>query len=248
LTSFRKIAYSIAGFDPSAGAGLLADIKTMESLLIYGYGINTANTIQNSKTFESINWVDKSQVVSQLNICLREAKPNGIKVGLVHDFKFLIDLIKTIKGANPQVRIVWDPVLSASAGKLFHRSIDQILLKQIAGLVDLITPNKPEAEILFGSDKKEALANLNLACTILLKGGHASENLGTDYLITDKEVYTLPPTLSVVNPKHGSGCILSSAILSYYLTTDDLHQACSKAKVYTEQAMASNQSLLAYHS
>lgn len=159
----RPYVLSVAGFDPSGGAGILADIKTFEANGVHGLGVCTAITFQNDKTFNGLDWLSEEQVISQLDILFDTYPINVIKIGLIRDLKTLLVIIKHIKIRNNSAQIIWDPILNASAGFEFHSTINNIELKEALKNITLITPNIPEA-------LKLGLDPMLMDCACLLKG------------------------------------------------------------------------------
>jgi len=139
-----------------------------------------------------------------------------------------------LKQHNPEICIVWDPVLKASAGFAFHNEVHAQQLESI----DLITPNYEEWQRL-------SLPVSNTA--VLLKGGHRPDATGTDTLYEGNECIVIEPGVDKVFPKHGSGCVLSASITAWLAKGESLRDACRNAKRYIETFLNSNETLLGYH-
>jgi hydroxymethylpyrimidine/phosphomethylpyrimidine kinase len=136
----------------------------------------------------------------------------------------------------------------ATAGFEFHKKIDREKLNAILDKIYLITPNTDEAKFLTGkSNADEAAKEMSSHCNVLLKGGHNKKSPGVDYLLMKNEIIAIHPSEILVHPKHGSGCVLSSAIAAELLKTNNLIFSCRKAKEYVEQFLNSNQFLLGKH-
>lgn len=143
---------------------------------------------------------------------------------------------------------MWDTVLAASAGFRFAYGVDQALTIALLGSVTLITPNISEALLLSGKDTVEAAgAWLAQHGNVLIKGGHALQTPGTDYLYLDGVITMLTPGAIVPFSKHGSGCILSAAIAAGIAQGLSITDACRQGKQYMESILANNPGLLAYH-
>lgn len=245
----RPYVMSIAGLDPSAGAGLLADIKCFEQHEVYGFGICSALTVQTDIDFLKNEWLSAGQVIAQMAPLLSRFKVSAVKIGLIEGITVLLEVIAFLKQHQPDITIVMDPVLKASAGYEFHDwedGLKQLLpvLKQI----DLITPNYHEMVALGG--KKEVFSSArawSAYCPVLLKGGHMEDHVGTDYLFEQQHVHELKPDIGHIYQKHGSGCVLSAAITACLAQGKDLRTACITAKQNTEQFLNSNETLLGYH-
>jgi hydroxymethylpyrimidine/phosphomethylpyrimidine kinase len=150
-------------------------------------------------------------------------------------------------GKNPECKIIWDPILKASAGFEFHSEIDKKRLKEILRKLYLITPNVPEIVKLSGEKNLEAGAkSLSECCKVLLKGGHVKSDQAKDLLFTENEIVSFD-TERISGDKHGTGCILSAAILSNLANESSLEDSCRKAKEYITGFIGSHESLLGYH-
>jgi hydroxymethylpyrimidine/phosphomethylpyrimidine kinase len=246
----HPIVLSIAGFDPSGGAGVLADVKTCEQHTCLGMGVLTSNTVQTETNFISVNWFDKQAIIDQLQPILDTYEVAAVKIGIIENLDILSELLKLIKKKFPSVPVVWDPVLSASSGFELHTSWNKESLNSILEQIDLITPNVPEIKkITRMEDEIEAAFHLAKVTGVLLKGGHSSERLGLDLLFEGGVPREIPSRLDpeACFPKHGSGCILSAAIASNLALGESLFEACREAKQYIEKRLSSNEYLLAYH-
>jgi hydroxymethylpyrimidine/phosphomethylpyrimidine kinase len=249
MDKMRAVVLSIGGLDPSGGAGILADVKTFEANKVYGFGIASSNTFQNDIEFEKADWIGLNIILEQIEILRRRFKIDHVKIGLIQNLELLLTLVKELKMKNPDMKIIWDPILKASAGLEFHKIIDLGLLENICREIYLITPNIPEALKLGASG--EALENskyLSKFCNVLLKGGHDEKNKGRDFLfIKEGKEFSFKPKTKEKTEKHGSGCVLSSAVTANLAKGFKIHPACLRAKDYTTNFLLSNKSLLGYH-
>jgi hydroxymethylpyrimidine/phosphomethylpyrimidine kinase len=249
MNRIRTKVLSIAGFDPSAGAGVLADIKTFEMHKVYGLGVVSSLTIQNEKEFLSNQWVPVETILQQVEVLLKEHKVEFVKIGLIESYDVLLKLTGLLKGFNPNVKIIWDPVIKASAGFTFHEDQDQEKICKVCSELYMITPNWQEIQFLVpNKDPMEAGKYLSRFCHVYLKGGHNSKNEARDYLLSKEgKVYPFKPKTIVAYPKHGSGCVLSSAITANLSKGYPLIKACIRAKDYITRFLASNETLLGNH-
>jgi hydroxymethylpyrimidine/phosphomethylpyrimidine kinase len=245
----RPYALSIAGFDPSGGAGLLADAKTMEALGVYGLGVCTALTVQNDVQFERVRWEPFADVQDQSRLLFARFRISWAKIGLVESLYQLPALLAWLRLQNPGLGVVWDPVLRASAGHEFHAAPAPELLAQLCRPLALITPNRPEMLRLWPADTAEqAAAAVSAFCPVLLKGGHADGAEATDRLFDQgREVACYAAPRLPHGEKHGSGCVLSAAIVAELAKGQPLSEACRLGKEYTTRVLASNDTLLGYH-
>ena len=245
----RPIVLSIAGFDPCGGAGVLADIKTIEQHHCLGMAVNTAITNQVEDNFISVNWFSNDEIINHIKTLTNKYHIAFVKIGIVENLNTLFNIVQFLKQQNKNITIVWDTVLAASSGFNFMDDVDKTKLIDVLKNIFLITPNINEAIKLSGiNDEKEAAKFLSIYCHVLLKGGHSKENKGVDFLFYNSEIIEIKKQTSKnIFPKHGSGCILSSAITSNLALCNDLETCCQKSKQYIETILTSNPNLLAYH-
>lgn len=250
MTRMTKRPYilTIAGFDPSSGAGLTADIKTFERLKCIGFAACTATTVQNDQEFQSCYWQPKETIIEQINILFKRFEIRYVKIGIVENWTILNAILDHLHSLNPNIQIVLDPILSSSSNFTFHGTqADE--LTAILKKIHLITPNYEEIKLLFPEKTiEEAISHIQQFTHLYLKGGHRIDQVGKDelYLVSGKS-FSLQPKMSGISEKHGSGCVLSSAITSYLANGFSLLKACRRAKSYTEKFLCSNPTLLGYH-
>lgn len=245
----RPFVLSIAGFDPSGGAGILADIKTFEASRVYGLGVCTALTFQNDYQFEGLKWVSKEDIFRQLEILFRTYTIDFVKIGLVENLEILDGIVNELLRFNPAVKIIFDPILKASAGFDFHRELNLIVLKNLLQKMFLITPNLPELDKLVphksGTDQKAL--TLGKSIGVYLKGGHAENDFSNDLLYWQEQQQVFEGLRIANGEKHGSGCVLSSAITANLALGFNIYDSCLKAKQYVTHFLASTPDLLGYH-
>jgi hydroxymethylpyrimidine/phosphomethylpyrimidine kinase len=238
----RPIVLTIAGLDPSGCAGLLADVKTMQAQGVYGMAVCTANTVQNVNEFENPNWIRPEEIVEQIRCLQREFKFEYIKIGLVESVSVLNSILDELIAFNPEVKIIWDPICKASASFEFHKEINSESLERICSRLYLLTPNLDELAVLGGSGK--FLARF---CNTLVKGGHGLGDTSVDTLFTGDEICAFEGKRLMGFSKRGTGCVLSSAILSNLANGMDLIRACREAKEYVFNFLMSNPSKIGVH-
>ncbi len=245
----RPFVLSIAGLDPSAGAGVLADVKTFEQLAVYGLSVCTAITAQTDKKFLSVEWQSSAQIMLQLLPLLERFKIEVVKIGLVQNWEVLLEITSYLHQFGIK-KIVWDPVLGTSTGFKFHQEVSKNSFKKALDQVALITPNIPEVKKLTGSGDAILGAELmSEQAATLLKGGHGSSKTErVDLLFRNGEIKKEYAHDFVKNgEKHGSGCILSAAISAHLALGENLENACAKGISYTSNILKSNPTLLGYH-
>lgn len=240
---------TIAGHDPSGGAGLTSDIKTFEAHGLYGLSVCTAITIQNDIDFKACIWTDVDIIIAQIEILFKRFKISVVKIGIIQSWQTLSVLLDKLYSLNSNIKVILDPIIKASAGFNFHEKENQEILNSVFKKCFIITPNYEEIQLLYPNlniqDTIEHISNLT---NIYLKGGHKTDKKGWDELYYSKIVLVnLPPATQNVSEKHGSGCVLSSALASNIFLKDNLEDAAREAKYYTEQFLSSNSTLLGQH-
>jgi len=248
MSENRPFVLTIAGLDPSGGAGILADIKTFEQHKVNGFAISTANTIQTENQFYEIQWTDLSFVIRSIETLFLNYKISVVKIGILSSLYDLSKIVSTIKLLSPSTKIVWDPVLKSTTKFEFLNIKDYLDLNNIISKIHLLTPNYHEIEILFpGFISKNYGKENQISTHILLKGGHNETALGTDLLFLKNEILELSPSNKECFEKHGSGCVLSSAIASNLALNQTLSEACKNAKNYIENYLSSTSTLIGHH-
>lgn len=245
----RPYVISIAGLDPTAGAGLLSDLKCFEAHRVYGFGVCSALTIQTDTTFLKNDWLETEQVIAQLAPLLEKFPIQAVKIGLIKNLETLSAVCEYLNSFDPKIKIVLDPILKASAGYNFHEWNPELdIFKSVLKRLYLITPNYLEMQALKGSEEIDQVCrSWSEDCAVLLKGGHHPSSPGTDYFFHKKEALEFKSGTTSVSQKHGSGCVLSSAITAQLALGNSLPKSCLLGKQYIEQFLNSNTSLLGYH-
>lgn len=240
----------VAGYDPSGGAGVLADVKTLEANGVYAYAVCTAMTIQHEWDFRRVDWLDEKVVFEQIDICFASAGFEWVKMGITASTVAAGRIIQHLQQHNPGVKVVWDPVIKASTGGVFWKEgVGE--WEEVAAECFLLTPNWEEIGLLYpGGQVEERCGELTAryGCRVYLKGGHHPRHPGRDYLWSDGQVRVLDPgDVTEVYPKHGSGCVLASALTANLALGYPLGEAAMRAKEYTARFLRSNKTLLGWH-
>lgn len=240
---------SIAGFDPSSGAGLVSDIKTFQAYGLYGLSVCTTVTVQNDIDFIDSHWVDIEIVLHQIETLFERFDIELVKIGVVQNWTSLLMIINKLKALNSGIKIVLDPILKASAGFNFHDKDDLNILDTILDKVYLVTPNYEEIQNLYPTKSIEkTIEHISSKTNLYLKGGHRKDKIGLDQLYYNKIVQlNIEPKKKDASPKHGSGCVLSSAIASNLAIGLSIEDAAQLAKNYIEKFLSSNTTLLGSH-
>ena len=241
----RPYILSVAGFDPSGGAGLVADCKTFEALKCQGLSVCTANTIQTDNEFFECIWTDIEIIKRQITTLFNRFKIDVVKIGIVENWETMSQILNLLISLNSEVKIIVDPILSASANFNFQTDFDQELFDTILEKIYVLTPNHEEIQQLYPQlTIEETIKHISTKTNLLLKGGHNEAQKGKDYLYTQQgKIHPLNPKY-ITYPKHGSGCVLSSAVAAHLALEFPLLKSTFRAKRFTEKYLGSNKELL----
>lgn len=246
----KKYILSIAGLDPSSGAGITSDIKTFEAHHLYGLSVCTAVTVQNDLEFTNCVWVNKEIILEQIETLFKRFSIPVVKIGIIESWEVLLAVTQALKKLNPTIKMVLDPILKASAGFRFHTTEDVTIFEKVLQNCHFITPNYNEIKALFPNKTiEETIEFISEKTNIYLKGGHRTDKKGWDEIYFSNIVkLNIPPiTTKPIFDKHGSGCVLSSALAANLSKEISIEDACKNTKLYTEQYLSSNESLLGTH-
>ncbi|WP_418968967.1 bifunctional hydroxymethylpyrimidine kinase/phosphomethylpyrimidine kinase [Alloscardovia omnicolens] len=242
-----KAVLSIAGSDCSGGAGIQADLKTMTMNGVYGMSVLTALTAQNTLGVSAVMEVTPAFLEQQLDSVFEDIPPQAVKIGMIPSptlAAVIAEKLRQYKADN----IVLDPVMvSTSGSSLSTNSTIEVMKDMLFPLAAVITPNIPEAEVLWqhtiesSAQMEEAARDIASAygCAVLIKGGHRL-NDANDFLFdpkTQKERWFEGKRVDTLNT-HGTGCTLSSAIASNLAKGYPLEAATTHAKNYLSDALA----------
>ena len=246
-----RIALSVAGSDPTGGAGLQLDLQVFRALGVHGAGVLTALTLQDTKKVQRVLPVFPSVVMDQLRVLLADVTPHAIKLGMLATDDVLRAVALGLAAAKePRPPLVIDPVLRASDGtQLLERRAYGALVELMRGAA-LVTPNLPEAEALSGLDVSsqrgaEAAARWFVAeggaAAALVKGGHR-EGAADDCLAqrdrSGVATRWLPGERLVGAPVHGTGCALAAAITAGLAAGRGLDEAVAGGRAFVREAIA----------
>lgn len=239
-----KKLLTIAGSDPSGGAGIQADLKTFAANQVYGMSVITSITAQNTRGVIGFEDVSLDYVEKQMDCIFTDIYPDAVKIGMVSS-KEIIRLIYDKLVEYKLKNIVVDPVMVATSGNsLMDNQAIGDLKKYLIDIADIITPNMFEAEVLSGikiesKDHMEEAAKLmarDLKAAILIKGGHL-KNSADDLLYLDGSLHWIEGTRVDNKNTHGTGCTLSSAIAANLAKGHDILGAVVEGKKYITGAI-----------
>lgn len=236
---------SVAGVDPSGGAGIAADLKTFAALGAYGMAAVTAVTVQNTQGVRGIRLMEPAFVADQIDAVFDDIRVDAVKIGMVGSAA----IVEAIAGAlrrHGARHVVVDPVMVAKGGDpLLTADAVAAIRDRLVPLAEVITPNLPEAAVLLGVpeprdlDAMEAMARdlLRLGpASVLLKGGHLDGPDATDVYCDAEIIEALTAPRIVTKNTHGTGCTLSSALAALLPSLSRL-EAIRRAKVYVTGAI-----------
>lgn len=237
-------ALTIAGTDPTGGAGIQADLKTFQELKSYGMSVVTSVVAQNTTGVQDVHHLPLSMIESQLNSVIDDVSAQGFKTGMIAN----IDMMKVIKDKIPYLNApyVMDPVMVTTSGDtLIDEDARSFIRDELLPMTTVVTPNIPEAEHLLErkietiEDMKKAAKDIVTtlgAKAALVKGGHFKGD-ATDFLYDGNDFYSY--SVKRINTKntHGTGCTLSAAITAYLSKGKSLTEAVQQAKKYVTLAI-----------
>ena len=238
----------IAGSDSSGGAGIQADIKTVTSLGSYAMTAITAITSQNTMGVKSVLPVPANEIKKQINYTVKDIKPDAIKIGMLNSSKVVRTVINSLREIKVK-KIVLDPVMIAKGGaRLINDQAIKILKNNLIKKVTLITPNIPEAEVLSGIKIKNSNDMIMAASKIirlgaknvLIKGGHLNSKQVEDIFLNKNDLKIFRSKRYKTKNTHGTGCTLSSAIITFFSCGKSIKKACELGIKYVNLSILTN--------
>ena len=249
-----RIALSIAGSDPTGGAGLQADLQVFRSLGVHGTAVVTALTVQDTRKVHQVLPAFPNVVLEQLRVLLADLRPQAIKIGMLasDDVARSVDLgLEALDPAeSPLPPLVIDPVLAASDGTPLLERRAWGTLSTLMSRATLVTPNLDEAAALTGCDVSTAEGTEAAGCSLvsnfgagaaLVKGGHR-DGPPNDLLVIreggSQSIQWLEGERIESGPVHGTGCALSSAITAHLARGETLPAAVDRGRRFVAKALA----------
>jgi hydroxymethylpyrimidine/phosphomethylpyrimidine kinase len=241
---------SIAGVDPSGGAGVLADVKAMSALGAYACAVIAALTAQNTRAVTGIWPVPPDFVAQQIDTLFADVAVDSVKVGMLGEAPVIERVAERLAHWRPRYMVV-DPVMVAKSGDaLLAPSAVEVLRSRLLPLATVITPNLPEAAVLLAEPAVTRVEEMPLVAArlwrligaregsyVLLKGGHLPGENCTDVLFDGVRVMELPAARIVTRNTHGTGCTLSAALAALLPQSPDVPTAVHRAKAYLGAAL-----------
>ncbi|USS88905.1 bifunctional hydroxymethylpyrimidine kinase/phosphomethylpyrimidine kinase [Fructilactobacillus cliffordii] len=232
---------TIAGTDSGGGAGMMADIKTMQTLKTFATSVIVGLTAQNTEGVQRIETVDAAMIDAQFASVAADFDVRAAKTGALFDADHVQAVVRNLARFHFPVVVV-DPVMVAKGGShLLDEAGIATLKTDLLPLADVVTPNLPEAELLAGRTIHNRVDVLNAAkqiqqlgaANVVIKGGHGTDAVVADYVkLADGTDYWMESPRVNTNRTHGTGDTLSSAIVSYVAHGMNLKQAIRQAHDY----------------
>ena len=253
-------ALTIAGVDPSGGAGVLADVKTMSALGAYACAVIAALTAQNTRSVTGVFGVPADFVRQQIDTLFADVRIDAVKIGMVGQAPVIGAVADGLIAWQP-AHVVVDPVMIAKSGDaLLERAAVGALRERLLPIATLLTPNLPEAGVLLESRAPDSIREMRRAAErlremlahtgprwVYLKGGHLPGGDATDLLFDgDRMLELAAPRIDTRNT-HGTGCTLSAALAALLPQSADVPAAARRAKAYLGAAIAAADALAIGH-
>lgn len=237
---------SIAGSDPSGGAGIQADLKAISANRAYGMAAITALTVQNTRGVRAVQMVDAGFVAEQIRAVFDDIAVHAVKIGMLGSSEITAAVADGLRGRG--IPIVVDPVMVAKGGdRLLAQEAVAALRELLLPMATVITPNLPEAADLLdwaeAQSREEMVAQAEALLSlgpkaVFLKGGHLPDAESPDLLLgPGGSRWITAPRIGTKNT-HGTGCTLSSALAAQLARLSDIEAAALAAKAYVHGAIA----------
>lgn len=244
MSAREPVVLTIAGSDPSGGAGLQADLKTATVLGCYGASVVTGLTVQDTTGVHGVHPVPPEVVRAQLDAVAADLDVRAVKTGMLGDAALVRAVAEGLEASLPGVPLVLDPVMVATSG---HRLVPEDAVAAIAELLVpralVVTPNAPEAEVLTGTADRPEAARRILAMGArwaLVKGGHVPQDgVVTDLLVDAAGERRLEAPWLDTPHTHGTGCTLAAGIAARLALGDDVPDAVASAHAFLQGALRS---------
>jgi hydroxymethylpyrimidine/phosphomethylpyrimidine kinase len=243
------VALTIAGSDPSGGAGIQADLKTFHRFGVYGEAVITLLTVQNTTRVSRVETMAPALVVEQLQAVLEDIRPGAAKTGALGNEEIVNAVAEAAAGFD--FPLVVDPVMISKHGApLVSEAARSAIANRLVPRAFLLTPNLEEAAALTGlridglagmRRAAEALAAMG-AHAALVKGGHLAD-CATDVLFDGRQWHEFPARRIATNNTHGTGCTYSATITAELARGTELVEAVARAKRFIDEAIRTNPGL-----
>lgn len=240
----KKTALTIAGSDPSGGAGFQADLKTFAAYGVYGMAVPAALTAQSTVGVVAVREIPPAFMAAQLDALLSDVRVDAVKTGMLlsaRTIRVVAEAVKKYRVGN----LVIDPVMVSTSGRrLLRKNAVSVMVSELFPLAELVMPNMDEAAVLAGmevatrEDMREAAARIHLLGPkfVLVKGGHHRGD-PVDVFYNGVEAFEFPGKRVTGKDLHGTGCVLSAAVTAGLAKGMVMMEAVAKAKEFLTAAI-----------
>ena len=244
----RPCVLVFAGLDPSGGAGVQADIETINAMGAHALTTVTTLTVQDNDHVKAVHAVDATILREQVHVLCEKFQIAAIKIGITGsqaNVAVIVETIKRLRQECTDVPVVLDPVLASGHGDALSREDAVAMMRPLQSLATLITPNLPEAMRLCDGEASlaaQAAHLLHITPNVLIKGGHGDgdEVINTWFSASHEQTWRWP---RLSGSFHGSGCTLASAITACLATGLDMQQALSISQLWVQASLSNAYSI-----
>ena len=243
---------TIAGTDPSGGAGIQADLKTFSALGAYGMSVMTALVAQNTQGVDRILDLPPDFVAAQIDTLFADVRVDAVKIGMISNAAIASIVAERLRH-HRVTTIVLDPVMVAKSGdRLLAEDAVEAVRDKLLPLATLVTPNLPEAGVLLDRAPPDSLAAMEDAARalhtlgprhVLVKGGHLNAGTSPDMLFDGDTLSSFSADRVQTNNNHGTGCTLSAAIAALLPQRPSVKAVIADAKAYLSEALRQSDAL-----
>src|ERR1700694_5294842 len=238
-----NLLLTIAGFDPSCGAGIAADLKTFAAHGCYGVAAITSLTVQSTEGVQAVHNTPSAELREQLDVLAKDCDIAAVKIGMLGNRGNAV-VVAEFLDAHKFAHVVHDPVMKSSSGaELLDAAGIKFVVAELLKRASVITPNVPEAEVLTGLTIKD-VADMEAAArkmvemgarAVIVKGGHMER--AVDVLFDGTEIIQLAGEKTNEDHLHGTGCTFASALTAQLAAGRGLLEAATLSKVYVTKAI-----------
>ncbi len=242
----HPVALTVAGTDPSGGAGIPADLKTFAALGVYGFSVVSVVVAQNSSRVLSTAPMEPVMVARQIGALMMQLRPHAMKTGALGDAAIVAEVARAIEEFELPPPVVDPVIISSSGARLLDLQGEAAMRRRLLPLARVITPNLPEAQALSGIeiDGVEAMREAARLIhrmgprAVVVKGGHLGKHRpAVDILYDGRSLVELAGDRIEGGGAHGTGCVFSAAIAAWLARGAELEQAVRRAKEFVARAL-----------
>lgn len=251
-----KNVLSIAGSDPSGGAGIQADLKAFAANKVFGMAAITALTAQNTQGVSAMELMTPAFVRAQIEAVFSDIRVDAVKIGMVGTAEIATAIAQALAD-HGDLPIVLDPVMMAKGGApLIAENAMEAIREMLVPIATVVTPNLPEAAKLVGKPEAKTRADMITQAAdvtalgpqaTLIKGGHLNADISPDVLMVQGTAHWFEAPRTDTKNTHGTGCSLSSALAAHLSQGHSIETAARAAKSFVTEAIATADQLTVGH-